>query len=309
MEGVLSFSELEWATLQTVAYADIFDYPLTLVEIQRYLTKCTYSLDKLKLTTNKLQPNYLSEHDGLFCLSGRESIIETRLRRSKIANNLWPKAQLYGKWIGAVPFVRMVAVTGSLAVNNTEANSDIDYMVVTKPQYLWLCRLFIIGLVKWIQWNYHDTICPNYLITENVLSIPEHDLFVARELVQMVPVYGLDVYQRIRHINEWSEAYFPNAKDAPVDRITSLSKAAQLRKQGAERLFQNPLGRWIDRWEMKRKIRKLTQSDNHQDEVEFSSDYCKGHFDGHKQRTFTAFNYRLQAIKDKQKNTVTVNSS
>jgi hypothetical protein len=204
--------------------------------------------------------------------------------------------------IGALPFVRMVAVTGSLAVNNTEANSDIDYLVVTKPKYLWLCRLFIISLVKWIQWRYHDTVCPNYLITENALIIPERDLFVAHELVQMVPVYGMDTYNTVRQFNYWTEDYFPNAKEAPVHNRSSLSKAAQLSKRIVEAIFQNPIGHWMDRWEMKRKIRKLTQLDDWHDEADFSPDCCKGHFGGHKQRTLAALNHRLQSMKDKQQN-------
>lgn len=308
MESVLYFSDLEWAILQTIAYADIFDYPLTSAEIQRYLINFASPLDDVKIASRELTINYLSEQKGLFCLKGRESILETRQDRAEVARDLWPKAQYYGQLIGAIPFVRMVAVTGSLAVNNTGANSDIDYLIVTKPQYLWLCRMFIIGLVKWVQWRYRDTICPNYLITENALVISKRDLFVARELVQMIPIYGLNIYDTIRRLNDWSSDYFPNAEDTPIDRSVPLSGLARWRKRVIETLLQNPFGRWIDKWEMKRKIRKLAQLNDYYDEAGFSPDYCKGHFDGHKQHTLTALNDRLQMLRDKQKNLLMVNS-
>ena len=47
---------------------------------------------------------------------------------------------------------------------------------------------------------------------------------------------------------------------------------------------------------MNRKIRKLTGQDPVSDEVCFSPDLCKGHFDGHARRILDAYQDRLNTI-------------
>ena len=49
--------------------------------------------------------------------------IKIRLRNYKIAERV-------ARWLRFVPFVRMVAVTGTLAMKNSEKESDIDFFVV-----------------------------------------------------------------------------------------------------------------------------------------------------------------------------------
>ena len=55
------------------------------------------------------------------------------------------------------------------------------------------------------------TLCPNYLLSESALALPEHDLYTARELLQMVPVAGRDVWARMLAANAWWRDYLPNA--------------------------------------------------------------------------------------------------
>ncbi len=283
----------EWdlieAVQRTVAYADIFACPLTCEELHRYLI----GIKAAPATIEAILPDIhnLACTAGYVTFRDREWIIERRQQREEYAKQLWTVALHYGQLIGKLPFVRMVAVTGSLAVNNVERSADIDYLVVTAPGYLWLCRLFIVGLVK-VAARQGITLCPNYLITENALLIEEQNLFTARELVQMVPVAGLDTYARLRQVNTWTQAYLPNANGHP-----NLSQPPRDRRpisqNVGEIIFSNPAGRWLDRWEMQRKIRKLMQQRGSLDEVEFTPDMCKGHFDAHQRRIMQEYSKRL----------------
>jgi len=46
------------------------------------------------------------------------------------------------KFIGGIPWVKMVAITGSLAAYNPEKDSDIDMMIITKQNRVWITRGF-----------------------------------------------------------------------------------------------------------------------------------------------------------------------
>jgi hypothetical protein len=48
---------------------------------------------------------------------------------------------------------------------------------------------------------------------------------------------------------------------------------------------------------MRRKIAKFSNRQTLDDETRFSPDFCKGHFDGHKQQTMLAFEKRIAKLK------------
>jgi len=148
MNSAIINAELEWSILQTIAYADIFSYPLTLDEIHHYLIGSEATKQQVQDTLNG--NNNITKIDEFYALPNREHTVEIRQRRQQIAADFWPIALKYGRLIGSLPFVRMVAVTGSLAVDNTENNNDIDYLIVTEPGSLWVCRLFIVAFVRYV---------------------------------------------------------------------------------------------------------------------------------------------------------------
>jgi hypothetical protein len=280
------------AVLRTLAYADIFDFPLTLPEMHRYLVGVAADPAAIEAALARLDGRVAARSDQ-YALRGREALFERRAQRAAHAARLWPAAVRYGRLIAALPFVRMVAVTGALAADNVETDADLDYLIVTAPGWLWLCRAMILGLdrVARLAGN-RSELCPNYLVTTQHLSLPETDLFSAQELCRMVPLSGLDVYAQMRAANAWSASWLPNASGAPRDLVALKDRGLQRAAEFVLGLL--PLG-WLERWEMRRKIAKFSNQGMNA-ETRFSADYCKGHFDGHKQRTMAAFAARLEAL-------------
>jgi hypothetical protein len=65
----------------------------------------------------------------------------------------------------------------------------------------------------------------------------------------------------------------------------------------AETALRTPAGARVERWEMERKIRKLTRENGFQAEASFTSDWCKGHVGGHEGRILARFDERWQAVE------------
>lgn len=300
--GVLSPSEtnqLESAILETVLYADVFDYPVTAGEIHRYLVACATSQEAVRQTLDGslLPGGHLEGQHGFYFLPGRRSLVPLRQHRASVARSLWQHAYRYGAWVARLPFVQMVAVTGALAVDNVDEDADIDYLIVTEPGRLWLCRALVIGLVRWAARRGH-VICPNYFLSERALVIYERNLYTARELAQMVPIAGFSIYQRMRQLNAWTDDMLPNAKGPP--RMTAPEPAFNtFVRSGLERALRTRVADRLEAWEMRRKIRKFERQAAHataRDEVAFCAEWCKGHFDGHARAVLWSYSQRLERM-------------
>ncbi len=317
---------LESAILHAVAYADVFDYPLTVAEVHRYLVGMSASSAAVGslLGNGRLVPQRLTRCCGYFTLPGREGIVETRRCREQVAARIWPRALQYARIIAGLPFVRMVAVTGALAMDNVDPGTDIDYFIVTEPGRLWLCRALVILLVR-LAARRGDVVCPNYFLSEDALILYERNLYSAHELTQMVPVAGIATYWRMRQLNAWTLRFLPNAHGLPrrVGATALPGDAAKLppaqddaaasghagwpwrsARALAEAALRTPPGGWLERWEMMRKVRKFSpyspalNSDGPGSEAAFCADWCKGHFDNHGQHTLHAYANRLHVLEE-----------
>lgn len=213
---------LEQAVLLTVLYADLFDYPLMEEEVYRRLIHTPGSRTAFRQALTALTGPYLTLTEGYVTWGGREHLVAVRAARRRIAEALWTTARRYARWLSRVPFVRMVAVSGSLAVYNAEHKSDIDLFCITAPNRLWLARLWIVPLSKlthaWPR-RFPFYLCPNYILTQDTLDVNDQNLFTAYEVTQAVPLWGTAVHAAFRHANPWVKDYLPQARlddPAPV---------------------------------------------------------------------------------------------
>jgi hypothetical protein len=284
--AILSLDE---AIFYTLAYADIFSYPLTLAELCRYLIGVAATPEAIG-TALRAHPDY-EAGGGYYALPGRASTVGLRERRAKFAAAMWPRTVAYGHAISRLPFVRMVGLTGALSMGNVEPNDDFDFLVVTMSGRVWVTRMFIIQTVVKPAARRGDEVCPNYLVAEHALALRERTLFHAHEVAQMVPLYGSDVYQRFRDANRWTDSFLPNARGAPRAGVSPEDGAWRFRGL-LEAPLRTPLGTWLDRREMARMGRKLSASTG-TEELSLSPERCKGHTSAHGHLTLDAFASRL----------------
>jgi hypothetical protein len=180
---------------------------------------------------------------------------------------------------------------------NATARDDFDFLIVTEPGYLWLSRAFVIALVVRPSALRGDEVCPNYLVTTERLAFGSHDLFTAHELAQMIPLAGGAVYSRLRKRNAWVYDFLPNASGAPAEGVgEALTTKGWLSRRLVEPLLRNNLGARLDRWEMARKIPKLTPAYPNT-EVSLGRDQCKGHNGAHQSWVYDAFVRRIRQLE------------
>src|SRR5512147_3332984 len=96
---------LEQAIVEALAYSDIFEYPLRLDELHRYLP-VRAEVDELPAALESLQ-GQVGEKNGFYFLAGREEIVTIRKEREMLSKQLLPVALKYGRILGSLPFVRM----------------------------------------------------------------------------------------------------------------------------------------------------------------------------------------------------------
>ena len=290
--------DLTQAILHTVVYADLFDYPLRVHEIHRYLIGYPASLAMVekRLQQDSQLAERLTAEPPFWLLKGREHLAGLRRERKAFSQVLWQQAKRYARLVAAVPFVRMVSVTGSLAMNNViSPRDDIDLMIVTAENRVWFARGLVILIVHLARRSGVE-ICPNYVVAENHLELDESSLFVAHELAQLVPLHGSAIYHRLLECNAWMSDFLPNAEPhrAGADALGTASCRAQL---WMESVLAGRLGDAVERWERERKMPRLRQLAERKGGTGtiFTPDLCKGHVDDHANAVRQRFAHRLAA--------------
>lgn len=198
--------------MATVAYADIFEYPLTTSEIRYWFIK----------KKAVFFPISNIEHiDEYFFLRGKKSLVLQRKKRQEASIKKWTIAKNIGKWLRYVPSVQLVGVTGGLAMNNADSCDDIDLFFITKKDTVWTTRLFCTLIVDFLgirrkpgNTSVANKVCLNMFMSEDTLRIPkkEQDLFSAHEVLQMVPLWERnDMYAIFLKNNNWVKSFLPNA--------------------------------------------------------------------------------------------------
>jgi hypothetical protein len=295
-----SLSEaLRRSILGTLIYADLFDHALTRDEIHRYLIGQAASAAAVAaMLDNDVELGFhIVQTEDRFHLNGRPHLTSIRRERAAASADLWPAAKRYGARIARLPFVRLVGVTGALAMNNARPDDDIDLFILVQPGRLWLCRLLVLGVVK-LAARRGYVLCPNFLLSTDHLWLSERNLFTAHEVVQMVPLERNPWYGAFIGANGWVADFLPNAfaGETAEARPASTSRlAARLVTGFLSARFFDP----IERWEMRRKMRRLRRRlENEGGSVAFSEDECRGHFAAHDTRILAAYRQRLAEYGD-----------
>lgn len=203
--------EVRQNIMTTLAYFDMFNYPLTRAEIYFFLGK-KYQYDLFNGALNYLvTQEMVYQFDRFFTLKNNTGLVTRRIEGNARAARLIKTAKKIGALLIRFPFVRGVAISGSLSKNFADENSDIDLFIITAKNRLWLARTLTHALKKlsYLVKREHY-FCMNYYIDEQELQIAEKNIYTAIEVGTLIPLEGDLFFEKFYAANTWTRDFLPN---------------------------------------------------------------------------------------------------
>ena len=276
------------------------DYPLTLLELQRFLVadwehlkplideqgeikiieghsqNTETTIDQILSCLDSELVAEVESLSGFYCLKGRSDIIKARL--SNYAYGI-KREKLIRRYIGGLkylPFVRGVALAGSQALGQQRKGSDIDLIVVTHPKFLWLTRTLVTGYFQVLGLRRHgskvaDRFCLNHYLAGPKLITDLRNFYTAGEYLKLRPLLYQHSIWAFEKINlPWLNSFFPNAL-----LLETFSQEQKGTQAFLEKLFENNFGTFLEKtlknWQLP-KIRMEKFIVVEEDELSFHPD-------------------------------------
>lgn len=244
-----SLSAVKEHILETLAYFDLFDYPLSRAEIYLFLKK-KHDFDVFEDGLRSLlDAGVIFHFDRFYTLKNDHYLVVRRNEGNKKAAELIKIAERVGELLIWFPYVRGVAISGSLSKNYADEDSDVDLFIITARNKLWIART-IMHCFKKLTFlvNKEHLFCMNYYIDEQQLEIAEKNTYTAIEIATLIPLQGDIVFENFFAANTWTRDYLPN-KNMRV--ACAKPVKTHFFKDFFEALFNNPAGDKLDNLLMK----------------------------------------------------------
>lgn len=255
--------------IKTLAYYDIFSYPLNADEVFHNLPVNHCTTTEVKNELDYLcKKNILFRVDDFYLLKNNQEFVQRRIKGNKLCDKRLKSAFRMLKLISKFPFVRAILLSGSISKGFMEKDSDVDYFIITKPGRLWVTKLFLTIFKKIFLLNSRKVFCINYYIDYNHLEIEEKNVFTAIEITTLIPVFGRKYYDEFYEKNIWIKNYFPNFPKRN-NQMIDKNKPCRLQKI-LEKLFDNRLGDWLDDFAMKLFSKTISKKFGYLDKTDFA---------------------------------------
>ena len=235
------------AILATLAYFDVFEYPLTAVEAHKFLWQQKATLGDVVAELEAMETaGTVSRQFGYYCLPGREALVETRWQRYLLAEKKYQRALMAASWLRLVPNIRIAAVCNNLAYSNARAESDVDLFIVTAPHRIWLTRLLVTLVVQLLGLRRYgdkiaDRCCLSFYLTADAsdlkpFALTPDDPYLCYWLATLAVIYARPgAAEEFWRANDWVKNFLPNFRPRvmngrrtipPVHRSSRLATAA-----------------------------------------------------------------------------------
>jgi len=214
------------AILLTLSYTSQFQYPLTARQLWQRLIILPgdenvdhrqFAEALLWLRDNK----FILFQNGYFFLSYAKFDEKERKTRSLEAKKKLPDLEPLLRLCKSLPWVRAVAITGSMGVEQAKVDDDIDLLIVTSKNRLWITRMILIALAE-ILGKHRSRLgraksgwCFNLWLESDQLAVglKSRSVYTAYEVIQAKWVLDKDAVRNWFYItNSWVKGILPNSE-------------------------------------------------------------------------------------------------
>ena len=239
--------DCELAIKKTLAYRSIFKYPLSNYQLKTFLISSREFRNKTinDSLEHLLNRGFLKEKNKKYYLPGVRVIDwdqKKKLTEKIVKHNL----SVINK-LGKIPWVRMIAITGSVAAYNPADDSDIDVIIISAKNRLWITRLFCTLILKVLNKfpnvdGERGKICTNLYMDESKMAWEENgrNLYIAHDIVLMNPIIDKkNTYVKFLNMNRWVLDFLSNFPITKLEKNENKNKLTSPLVDMVERIFMN----------------------------------------------------------------------
>lgn len=196
--------------LRAVIYASLFQFPLTPSEARRTLIGCLLSETELMALYRQsvFLQRRLAYSRGFFVPIGHENWVDERAGREARSLRMIETNRGLLNVLCAMPFVRLMAVSGSLAHLNAAHDADLDLFIITKGSRVWTVTTAAVVISKLM--GRRKIACANYVVADTDMAVVPPDEFSANQTIHLRPIIGAEAYREFLDANPFVRATYQN---------------------------------------------------------------------------------------------------
>lgn len=295
-------NQLKHEIVKTILYFDIFSFPLKAEEIFQFCQIPTQRSTIQKALEELVAEGQLQLTGDYYAVRESARLAALRQKKFQLSTQLMLKAHRNAALISQFPFVRGIAISGSLSKYAADEAADIDFFIITAADRLWICRSFlhIFKKLTFLVGRQHD-FCMNYFLDQQELELKDKNLYTAFESISIIPVYGKASFKRFFTENKWAAKFFPNT-DPQQKLTTDLQERAGWMKKGLEFIFGGGWGQRVNQrirrstvsWWREKFRRQGYQMDQFEKDLRATDGESKYHPNDYQHRILQAYRERLE---------------
>lgn len=288
----------EIAIARTVIYASLFDYPLTLEQLRDSLIAASLTAEQIAAIcdTSLALRSVVERRDGFYFRAGRADLVDERRRREARSRAFLARHARALRLICALPFTRMVALSGSIAHLNLEEGGDLDLFIVTRGRRVWTISVAMILLARLL--GIRRVMCANFVMADTHLAIGQQDLFTANQVLHLKPLFGEEVLEGFVAANPFVRRLYPNRRPpgrsefavARGDWLARVKSALELVLALPAPAIEAACHRAYA-WHLRRRAAAWRSPD----QVQLHDDFLKLHSQSHRQSVLERFDEQVDA--------------